>query len=792
MIEVSQAQIEEQIQQERDQISQGLKSLRDNTMKSENRAYASSSVYGVASIQELVPHVEKEIEGIYTRIRKGANGVAFKEIDEYLKDIEPLAAAGITSKIVFDRVFSCREDDDNLLVNVYDAVGTAIMQECQLRYYLRKAPGLLKVLKDNYWHRACGTQQKISNVQIMMNRYEVKWTCWKRPLRIKLGNILVDCLLRCSGWFETLTISFSGKRQTSLVPSERFLKIKDSIINQAELFSAHQWVMLVPPRDWTANEPGGYLLDEVMRGNDLVRKGNRTCIQGETPINFINKIQKVGYTLNQFVFEVANHLYERGIRVGTEPKFIPPTSTEPLPPKPVDIDTNEVARKQYNHAAKAVHNRNHQLAAKSVRTRMTMEAAKRVRDRERFYVPWSFDYRGRVYPIPSFMTPQDTDFGKSLLKFADGGFMTPDAEDWLRFQVATTYGLDKKPIKERLEWVVHNHNLIERIATHPLEYLSEWEAADEPWQFLAACEEYYHTCIKCDRNFTTLPVATDATCSGLQILAGLCRDQSTAKLVNVLPSSEPQDAYKAVADNAKPHIDPKWRDHIDRGVAKRLVMTIPYNAKFKSNWKYVNDALNDPIDKGGKNLNVPKEDVTAITHALRNSTFETFPGPTKVMKWIESEVGKAMKRGENEIVWSTPSGFIVSQKLMKAEVVQMKLQLLGQVRKVTVATGDSDVVNKSKHRAATAPNLIHSLDASLLHLSALRFDAPISLIHDSVLCRATDMSTLSRIVRETYMHLFAENSFLEHWSEQIGAETKPPIIGDLKPESVIESTYFFC
>jgi DNA-directed RNA polymerase len=390
------------------------------------------------------------------------------------------------------------------------------------------------------------------------------------------------------------------------------------------------------------------------------------------------------------------------------------------------------------------------------------------------------------------MTPQDTDFGKSLLKFADSAVMTPEAEDWLRFQVATTYGLDKKPIKERLEWVVHNHNLITCIATDPLGYLPEWESADEPWQFLAACEEYYHTCIVCDRNHSSLPVATDATCSGLQILAGLCRDAETASLVNVLPATEPQDAYKAVANNAKRNIDPKWRDHVDRGVAKRLVMTIPYNAKFKSNWKYVNAALNDPIDKGGKNLNVPTEDVTAITHALRESTFKTFPGPTRVMKWIESEIGKAMKRGKKEIVWSTPSGFIVSQKLMKAEVVQMKLQLLGQIRKVTVATGDSDEVNKTKHKAATAPNLIHSLDASLLHLSALRFDAPISLIHDSVLCRAGDMSLLSKIVRETYMHLFAEHDYLRDWAQQIGAESEPPIIDTLKPESVIESTYFFC
>ena len=45
-----------------------------------------------------------------------------------------------------------------------------------------------------------------------------------------------------------------------------------------------------------------------------------------------------------------------------------------------------------------------------------MNAVEVFRDVEKFYIPWSFDYRGRAYPIPAFLTPQDTDFGKSLLK----------------------------------------------------------------------------------------------------------------------------------------------------------------------------------------------------------------------------------------------------------------------------------------------------------------------------------------------------------------------------------------
>ena len=138
--DVSQELINEQIDQERLQIHVGKSNLRQNTMKSENKAYASSSVYGVTSIQELIPHVETAVEGIGDRLRKGQAGAAFREIHDYLRDIEPLVAAGIACKIVFDKVFSVKDPDDNLLVSVYEAVGTAVMQECQMRRLRKRLP----------------------------------------------------------------------------------------------------------------------------------------------------------------------------------------------------------------------------------------------------------------------------------------------------------------------------------------------------------------------------------------------------------------------------------------------------------------------------------------------------------------------------------------------------------------------------------------------------------------------------------------------------------------------------
>ena len=162
----------------------------------------------------------------------------------------------------------------------------------------------------------------------------------------------------------------------------------------------------------------------------------------------------------------------------------------------------------------------------------------------------------------------------------------------------------------------------------------------------------------------------------------------------------------------------------------------------------------------------------------------------KVMRWIEQEVAQTIKDGADSICWTTPSGFIVNQRLMKYDHKVVELHLMGRCQ-IKVLDGEKGV-DLRHHKNATAPNLIHSLDASLLHLSATKFNAPISLIHDSVLCRATDMSHLSTLVRDTYMHLFAEHDFLKDFAQAIGAESEPPIIGDLEPSTVIESTYFFC
>ena len=274
------AQIDEQIRLEREQIRQGLKLLHDNTKKLEDKSYASASIYGVVSIDQLLPLVVKRIKDSRARIRQGSAGVAFAEIKRYLQDLEPEVAATISLKVAFDKVFSTTPGA-NTVTKVVEAIGKAIENECMMRFYERNVPGLFKVIKDNYWHRSSGTQQKVRNIITLMNRYDIDhWKCWGSVNNVKLGGWLLDCICEESGYFEKY-IEYKGRRRkTHVVPTATFFENKDRIMSEAELFSPLAWPMLIEPNDWTTDgKHGGYLLNEVMRGHDMVRRGNPTSIQ---------------------------------------------------------------------------------------------------------------------------------------------------------------------------------------------------------------------------------------------------------------------------------------------------------------------------------------------------------------------------------------------------------------------------------------------------------------------------------------------------------------------------------
>ena len=168
------------------------------------------------------------------------------------------------------------------------------------------------------------------------------------------------------------------------------------------------------------------------------------------------------------------------------------------------------------------------------------------------------------------------------------------------------------------------------------------------------------------------------------------------------------------------------------------------------------------------------------------------PGALGTMAWLNRQVKAWMDEGRRELTWVTPSGFVVYQKLMKPEIIRFEMKLYGQVRRINVKERDSEEVNKDAHCSATAPNLIHSLDATLLHIGLADMQN-FTVIHDSILGRAPEMNTIQRRIRKAYADTFGNGHlYLKEWAQKMGAVEEPTIYGTFDPREVVNSLYFFC
>ena len=114
-------QIDEQMTLEREAISQGLKRLQDQTIKLEDQSYASASVYGICSIETLIPLLIDKIEDTNIKIHRGKYGHAFKDIHIYLQLIDSQSAAVIACKLAFDKIFSYKQGA-NIATNVCESI----------------------------------------------------------------------------------------------------------------------------------------------------------------------------------------------------------------------------------------------------------------------------------------------------------------------------------------------------------------------------------------------------------------------------------------------------------------------------------------------------------------------------------------------------------------------------------------------------------------------------------------------------------------------------------------------
>lgn len=784
-------QLARQFQRELDAKKEALARLRERTQVAEDREYASSTVYGNAFIRSGLNAIISEITNKLARITSGwatANAAAVAVV----KDMDPAVLALITAKAVLDSAGRSKKGkgwnaDQVTYVAVTTRIGNLVRDEAVVSHFAKENPAAYE-LTTKFHGAHKGYRNKVASYRAAMRRAQVDIPAWTPGQRHQVGAWLFDRLVSATGWFtveaRTTSRPNSPPRMTNGVyPTPEFIKAQQTLMDQAEAMAVCLWPMLCEPNDWTEEHRGGYLTSEL-RQSLILGGGRRGCTvarNGSAALRMLNILQKVPYKINPYIITLANTMAEKKITVGSFKQL------EPIqPPIKPDWDTaTDEEKKQYRIARTEIEDFNVTISSQNWRTSECLFVANKYKDEEAFWVPWSFDFRGRVYPQVTTPSPQGTDFEKALLLFAEEG---PVNRHWLAFQVATTYGLDKASMDDRQIWVNNNHDLISRIATDPLGSLQEWSQAEEPWCFLAACFEYYDCVIEQTRSISGLPVSVDATCSGLQHLSALTLDRSAAEMVNVVPTPKPTDAYACVAEAAKKYLPEVYHALMNRKVTKRTVMTTPYGVTISSARGYIRQELPKTLPDGS-----PVELGLVTKAVFQQAIPEVIPGPIKAMGWIQRAALEHIKQGNDTISWTTPSGFTVHQDCRKNDCERINTKLLGCRVVTSVAKPWAEQeVDRQRHRGSSAPNLIHSLDASLLHLAFADFQLPFTLIHDCILLRSCDMDWVNTRIRQVFVEMYSQ-PILRNWANELGVQFDESVmLGTLDINEANSSPYLFC
>ena len=778
----------------------GAERFRERTRLDEEREYSSGTLWGRKLIQQQIGAISQQIELSAKKVRLGAAVAGGVRIMDTIRQIEPEVLAAIAAKRTLDQIGMGRDQKGrykHTYAKVCTTIGAAVEAEARFRWYEKTAPDEWGSIKNRYFKATTGTQQKARVASLMMNRRGFVWNRWTEPKKFSVGAWLFNCIAETVHWFdlEMRNTKANGKGRMNLVLiSPQLVDLKAVINELAELASPLTWPMVTAPADWTATTKGGYLTNEIRQQFSLIRGAKGPSTLGTTPIDMLNTLQRVPYRVNPVVIQLMNDLYERELDLGS---FIT-SSHIPTPPKPQTEDEEVVF--QWRKECTEIYTRMASLKGRCYRTLETLQTANRFKDEPEIFLPWSYDWRGRVYPIPTFMSIQGTDMEKALYLFAKERPVTEDAKRWLAIQVANCAGKDKLPLDERVAWAHDNVSLIRRIAEDPLHHLGELSAFDEPWVGYASCVEFIACVIDCTQQTTSQPVATDATCSGLQHLSAMTLDAKTGHLVNVSPTPHPQDAYKAVLNETirllrinRPELA-DWAEEVGRPLAKRVVMTVPYAAEERSNRGYILKAIKDHEHDKPRELQrrISSEELGIITKTMLRAMKFIVPGPLAVMEWAKKAAREALSQEDRETIeWTSPSGFPVIQDKRKLNIVRVKTQLLGDVVKTMVGNGFKEVA-VTKHMSGIMPNFIHSCDAALLHNSFAGFDQPFTLIHDSILTTASDMGYMSAVIRDEFVKIYEERP-LEMLADVLGVPLpEDMIVGDMDITRCRESIYFFC
>jgi DNA-directed RNA polymerase len=521
----------------------------------------------------------------------------------------------------------------------------------------------------------------------------------------------------------------------------------------------------------------------------------------------VNFVQNTPWVVDGYILDLVRECWKEGLSVDG----LPPSRDEELPTKPVNIDTDQEARRNWRKAAAKIHFLNESYESQRMLALKALFVADKMVPHGRLWFPHQLDFRGRGYPLPLFLHPQGVSYAKAMLRFADGKQLKTEADQFpLYVNVANKYGLDKRTIKERITWVESNKLALQQVARDPWSNRM-WMEADEPFAFVSACREIFDLWRVGSSHVSSLPIAMDATTQGLQIYSMLLRDPVAALATNVLPAEAPSDPYQFVADkviirlmqSGEPMAAKLLKMGIDRTTTKRQTMTLPYGLTLHSCIGYTREWMEDRMRKTGTNpfgLETYKP-VAFLGKIIWESIGDVVGSAQRGMKFIRDCMAVLI---ENDVTpyWMTPMGFPVRMRYENYDVITVSTRI-GAKAKVLSIRQENGTQSKRKALNGGPANYIHSMDGfggllgHTVNLCAANGINHIGSVHDQIMCLSGDYMKVASCVREATVDIFSRD-LLNEFRQGVLTMLPPsanlpevPEYGSLDITKVRDSDYYF-
>lgn len=593
--------------------------------------------------------------------------------------------------------------------------------------------------------------------------------------------------------------------------------------------------MIVPPVDWDNYYSGGYVTDNMRSHapmaslSKLLRKDREWVIEGLSTSRAdvlkaaMNKTQSVAYSVNTQVLAIFRQALAnpRGILglpahgATDKPEFPLPEGWDKETASAQELaafaDWKAAMRQWYT----AETERKGKKAGLVSRAALMQDYV----DYTTYY-PTFLCSRGRLY-FRGTLNPQGHDAIKGCFQFATGKPLGARGLFWLWVCVANACGYDKHSPEVKAQWAKDNWPMIEDFINNPL--LVDAPDNDTAFSLLAAGLALQDALDSGDPESYVchIPGPMDATCSGLQHLSALTRDEVGAYHTNLIfnGTDKKSDIYRHVAGIAQEEypkfcqtsytkaqkverkeqgvtevtVDPVlvhyWSDKpVVRNMAKPVVMTFVYGATLLSAMDAVAEQMKKqaflPMDGYSmQNLSLP------MTKALRHGVKVTVPRANACMEYWQN----ATRRSNDVVRWVSPAGMPVVNWGENHIIKKISIRSMGVTTVLLKQrTGDYD---KQVAVDGISPNITHSLDSSHLCLVIANTDISILPIHDSFATHMCDLDTLHYALRHEFVEMYKGDLLNELDKSFIySAEVNPivrPKLGNLDLQCVYEARDMF-